>query len=470
MFPDRTRFPVLAWPCLLSCVLALCAAAGARAQEQSTSRNGNDYTLSVRLVSTDGPIAGAQVRWGFQPSQPGDTTLSPPVTQTDGNGVASFSVRLAPAPGTRTVTWADDNDGFGSFTLSHDAGLAQDALGQHAALPGIGLESARNQLRTIAQRLRQRRGGGGAVSIFGNGLAGGRALDPITARMANRNAPSADPGGRLGVFLNGQGSRGTRDTTANERGFDADTAGLTGGTDYRLRDDLLVGAALGVLSTRAAFAANLGDTRTQGLSASAFGTYYINNFYVDSILTYGSNWYDSERNVGAGLTANGSTRGAQYGGSVSSGWTGYRGALSAGPYARLTYLRATVDGFTETGASGANLSVARQEATSLTTALGAQVAYALSTAWGVLSPQARLEWEHEHRQGVRLITGSLTADPVKSTFALPSDTPDRDYFNLGLGVAAQFAQGRSLFLSYEGQFGRSDFRNHVLLIGGRIEF
>jgi outer membrane autotransporter protein len=88
----------------------------------------------------------------------------------------------------------------------------------------------------------------------------------------------------------------------------------------------------------------------------------------------------------------------------------------------------------------------------------------------VLSPNARLEWEHQFRDNSRLLTGSLVADPVQQVFTVATDNPDRDYFNLAVGLAAQFAKGRAAFISYETVLGRSTVTNHAVTLGVRLEF
>jgi hypothetical protein len=48
----------------------------------------------------------------------------------------------------------------------------------------------------------------------------------------------------------------------------------------------------------------------------------------------------------------------------------------------------------------------------------------------VLSPNLKLEWEHQFKDNSRQLTGSLVVDPQQQTFAVATDDPDRNYFNL----------------------------------------
>jgi outer membrane autotransporter protein len=105
----------------------------------------------------------------------------------------------------------------------------------------------------------------------------------------------------------------------------------------------------------------------------------------------------------------------------------------------------------------------------VTTALGGQAAYAISTTWGVLSPLVRFEWEHEYKANSRTVTASVLADPATAV-AVQTSSPDRDYFNLGTGLSATFKGGVSAFFYYEAVVGRANFTNHGFTGGVRLEF
>ena len=181
---------------------------------------------------------------------------------------------------------------------------------------------------------------------------------------------------------------------------------MTTGGDYKLTNNLILGAAFGYIKSRAELHAFAGHTTMNSCSLSAFGTYYIaKKMYVDGIGTYGWNTYDIERNVrGANETARGYPDGNRFALSVGSWYDFNFGPLSAGPTLRVNYLNVHIDGFQERGAGTSNLKVNSQNLESLTTDLGGQVSYAISMLCGVLSPMARSEWEHEFKNDSRLVT------------------------------------------------------------------
>jgi outer membrane autotransporter protein len=298
----------------------------------------------------------------------------------------------------------------------------------------------------------------------------------IPTPAGSGSGASADPVhqldfGRLGLFLNGLGSFGDQQKTPRELGFDFHTGGFLLGGDYKLTNNLILGAALGYLNTRAQLDDSAGHVTNNGYNLSAFGTYYIaNTMHVDGIATYTWNAYDLERNVqSASETARGHPDGNQFALSVGSGYDFHVGALTAGPTFRVNYLNIFIDGYRERGAATSDLKVNSQTITSVTTDLGAQVTYAISVPFGVLSPTVRFEWEHEFENNSRTITSHSVVDPG-SVLTVKTNGPDRDYFNLGAGVSATFKRGMSTFFYYEAVLGRNNFTNNSFTAGLRFEF
>jgi len=82
-------------------------------------------------------------------------------------------------------------------------------------------------------------------------------LDRDSMSLATGGAAGDDDaaglGGRLGLFLNGRIGSGSKDTTSLEAGYDVDTTGLTGGVDYRISDQFVIGGAFSYGMTEADF-------------------------------------------------------------------------------------------------------------------------------------------------------------------------------------------------------------------------
>ncbi len=371
------------------------------------------------------------------------------------------------------------------LTSSQLAGVLGTLSQQQAIAQGSNaVEAAPNQSR-VAARLVALRGGRGSQLV----LAGREfTLDGKEVRAGQRLLPNQTGGGasadqaspgRLGLWLNGDGSFGDADSTQNQVGYSYHTAGLTAGADYRLTDNLVLGAAFNYLRTNATFVSTLGNADSQGYGGILYGTYHIGRFHID--LNGGFTWnnYDITRNivyagVGPSFTivnrvATGSPSGQEYNINFGLGYDFAVSGFTLTPYGRVEYLNLVTDSYTESGAIGLNLQVGGQRVQSLLTVLGGQASYAWSVPFGVLSPYVRAEWRHEYLNNPRSITAQFVNDPFGTAFFIPTDSPTRNYADVGGGLSAQFAKGISTFLSFDAILGLTNFTNYQFVGGVRFE-
>jgi len=141
----------------------------------------------------------------------------------------------------------------------------------------------------------------------------------------------------------------------------------------------------------------------------------------------------------------------------------------------MNYAHLSVDGYNEKDPynTGLNLDIRSQSADSLTTSLGTQLSYAISTQVGVFLPKLGAEWEHEFMDDAYFITGSFVNDPDPlnpTTFDITTDSPTRDYFRLSPGVSMVFPRGISAFLNYDVLLGYDNFNSNNFTFGLRYEF
>jgi outer membrane lipase/esterase len=403
------------------------------------------------------------------------------------NGLAQITLTLGPTPGNVTVRASITGGGVvaGSsvtFVINDATSTAVSGLKTYTVLGNLAITTTTVQNTNIGLRLAAlRRGTTGGVSVSGLSLnVAGQPmpLGAVTTFMPSggggASGDGSNPLGGLGIFLNGQGSFGDQDPTNREPGFKFNTQGMTLGGDYRVTDNIVLGAAFGYLHTAADLDQSGGRVKMNGYSGSLFGSYYVGDkFYVDAIATYGRNDYGVTRNVTFGdssVTARSDPDGRQLSVSSSAGYNFNFGSWTVGPLAKVTYINVHIDGFQERGADIFNLAVRRQTIESLATDLGGQVSYAISTPWGVLTPLARAEWEHEFKGGARFINGSLVADPLRTTFGAQANNPDRNYVNLATGITGTFQRGVSAFAHYETVLGRTNVTNHSFTAGIRFQF
>lgn len=337
------------------------------------------------------------------------------------------------------------------------------------------------QLANVRMRLLALRQGAAGLSVnnLSLGVQGedvplGRLLAALI-KGANGGGASADGGGddRLGVFLNGRVNFGNSGTTVNETGFNFDTLGVTAGADYRFSDRLVAGGALGFASTSNEFAAGTGNMSARDLSISTYGSYYLpKDMFVDWIATYVNNHYDINHNIvysGFNASTSATTGGDQLALAVNAGRDFHHGGLLFTPYARVEYIATGIDAYREGNGSGLAVAIDHQSMSYLTSVLAGRLSKAMSVSWGVLSPSVHAEWVHQYDNGSRLIGGHFVGDP-NAAFAVRTDGPDRDYFNIGFGLVATLPRGMSGFFNYETVVGRNHVRNTLMQLGARVQF
>jgi outer membrane autotransporter protein len=437
-----------------------------------------DPTASGAVTVTAAAVRGTQVVFTVNSTQFGDLDGLTPNERETAQALDNTCAALEDGTeGLEALAAACSATGAEALTV-----IEQVTPDQVASQGATSVDIQHTQFTNINTRLVQLRGGATGPSASGLTLnfKGQPLLDKGFAYLlsnAGGGAASADepsPFGRLGVFINGSGSFGDTNSTTDELGFDFDTKGITAGADYRVTNTLILGGALGYVSSDYDFDNNQGDQDITGYTVSAFGTWYQSEkVYVDGILSYGWNDFDLKRRIRFGttdITAKGSPDGTEFAASIGAGYDFNRGALSFGPYGRLNYITADIDGYEENPAGGLEQGYDDQDVDSLTTLLGGQVSYAISTRRGVFSPQLRLEWAHEFEGDSQNINARFLNDPTGGTFNVGTDDPDRDYFNLGAGVAAVIGPGRSAFIYYETSAGRDEISEHSIAGGLRFEF
>lgn len=345
----------------------------------------------------------------------------------------------------------------------------------------LHVEVAGSQAANIAARIAELRSGSLGLRRAAAPQRNRRtlALDHKTLPQGLNGGAAGSGDSRLGFFFNGRLDTGDKDATSTETGFDFDGFGLTAGMDYRVTDSTVLGAAIGFGKTEADYQFNAGDMDVDGYTLSLYGTHYAGaQFYVDGILSYSNNKFESTRRFttagGDALTAVGDTDGNVLNAGVGAGWEIQSGATTFGPYIRFNYTEVDIDEFRESGASFWGMAIDGQELESVNGVLGIQFTHALSQSWGVLLPHARLEWVHEFENERRIINarflGAVQSNTGLTPILQPTDDPDQDYFNIAVGLSAQFGSGAAAFVQYEGVAGLDTINEHALEFGVRFDY
>jgi outer membrane lipase/esterase len=312
---------------------------------------------------------------------------------------------------------------------------------------------------------------------------GGQALPPTSAfalapvgqdgKLQTGGGASADtpnPFERWGVFVNGDVDVGRQSTTNTQTGFKVTYKSIMLGTDYRFVGNHVLGASLGFSKADTDLDAGAGTQDAKGYSFSLYGSYVPQeNAYIDGILTVGHNKYNSQRLQTDGTFATSNNHGDHLGLSVSAGYAFNRGPLAVTPYGRVEYIDAKVDGLTESGNSAEALTLSDQRIKATTLSIGGQASYALSTSWGVLVPNGRLELQHVAQNNVKNVSVRLASD-ITSAGDVPTLGPDRTFGRYALGVSTVLPRGVGAFFNYEQLFGKDNFSDRHYTLGLRVGF
>jgi outer membrane autotransporter protein len=353
------------------------------------------------------------------------------------------------------------------------------------------------QSANIAQRFSELRNGAQGISFSGLDLGLPSGVSEITAPIVAMlkgvigggagDDKSSLIGSRLGIFINGNFTRGSQSTTEDEQGFDLQSNALTLGVDYRFTNRLTIGVAAGYAKSTSEFDGSGGTLDAKSYSGTLYGMYDVNGFFINGLLNGGHNTYNSIRDIvfstnGAGggalscagssciTTAQGSTGARQLAVGLASGYDFRPGALVVGPDISVNYAKINVDAFDENGPSGLNLAYAEQSGTSVRLKMGGHLSYNLSTRYCVIAPQIMARYVHEFNndqqaENVRFVADTFTV----SGFQVFTDQPDRNFFEYGAGITFQFPFNIAGYIDYESVSGLQDVSVHTFSVGLRVQ-
>lgn len=292
---------------------------------------------------------------------------------------------------------------------------------------------------------------------------------------------SGDDFSRWGLFANGNMKIGEKDASDNNGGYEFDMLGLTVGADYRFTDNLIVGGSVGYGLADIEYGSDSGSLNTDSWSGSIFASYYIKDFYIDGLINYARDNYDSKRRINytdsggtIDRTALGDTRGNQLSFGLGSGYDFNHGGWTFGPQVASYYLNATVNDLMETGAKSYNTFINNSQSQSFTLSAGGHISYTFTPSWGVISPYARVDLVHEFIDDPEILEIGFIVDPSAgadgmSMTELTTERLDSNYVNWAAGVTAQFKHGLSGFIDYQTTTGYSGFSIHDISVGVRLE-
>ncbi|WP_175561896.1 autotransporter domain-containing protein [Kaistia soli] len=276
-------------------------------------------------------------------------------------------------------------------------------------------------------------------------------------------SPGSDDMVGFTTWMSGIGSTGSISGNANASGLDYSLGGTAFGLDYRLNPSLLLGVAGGYVAGSQSVDGFAGDSDLDTLSVAAYASFAQGAFYADALAGYANASNSLQRFIGSpGLApgiAYGDTDAGQFLGQIETGYrfdvdTPFKSSIT--PFGRLQVVSLGQDGFTETGSSLYNLSVASQSTTSVRTTFGADFNATLDLGTGMpLDLGLRLGWVHEFADTVQSMNASFTSAPG-ADFTVFGTTLPRDSALVGFSGNLGISDNASLFASYDAELGNGD--------------
>lgn len=372
-------------------------------------------------------------------------------------------------------------------------GVATGAGGGGAASVQASAASILN--RTILQRLNEDRNeddssgqkhasilGVNPFGMFSPGMFGGFGMaapgQPVGGTSGGTFGMSSDRWKGLGVFASGLVESLNRDDTTFQEGYKSSILGFTAGADYRFSRQVTAGAAFTYSNTNGDFRQG-GDFSNNGYEWTVFGQYLpTDRTFIQVTGGYGRNSYLVNRRNSLTLTniavngfSSSNSNADVFKVGVLTGYDHPIGMFTVGPRVGLNYSHTHIHDYDEQGATGLELKFDDQYVNSLQSLLGVQGQAAISTSFGVLVPQANVDYIHEFANSQRFLNVQYAQDfsPVPTKFRFQNDVPVRNYFNLGAGLLMVMPNGWQPFVNFRAMVGNEQFNNYAGTFGVRIE-
>ncbi|MBI1261932.1 MAG: autotransporter domain-containing protein [Rhizobiales bacterium] len=290
---------------------------------------------------------------------------------------------------------------------------------------------------------------GGSIQLAANGAAG-----DLTASLYGPAFYGS--GADYGFWMRAFGQAGKTDARSGlNDGYDYQGGGLQAGYDFRLDESTILGLSAGyahadINPDRVTTDGNV-DSYLVGLYAGkTFGA-----FDLSGQLGAAFNRHETSRYVnlfGTVYEAQGDYDGLTLSGSAELGYTIAAGSWTLRPVAGLDLFHIHTEGYTETGAPGANLTQSSYDDVVLRSSLGLGLATQFDAGFlGQVIPSADIRWGHDIDQADDTATWSFAGSPG-SAFQVASNQQDRDALLLGLGLQAFATDDLSLGLTASGDF------------------
>ena len=250
---------------------------------------------------------------------------------------------------------------------------------------------------TVQVRLDSLRMGGTDVQNVNHssGLSSGGVLDGILERHA---------------WVKALGGKSKQDSEDGFAGADSRYHGVMGGMDFTNSSDLTLGAAFAYARTDV----NMNDYRDgDGADIDTYQlTAYFNQsferFYVEGMLTYAYQNYETKRNTHVIGVAKGDFDGDMFAARLVSGMPLYLEQFTVTPFFGVEAYHTRQRGYTEKGADYLSMHINSNESNRFRSLVGTKVSKEFELSDGsILTPTLQVSWRHEFKEDGITTTSSF---------------------------------------------------------------
>lgn len=283
----------------------------------------------------------------------------------------------------------------------------------------------------------------------------------VYQRMNDQNSPHPEDGWWLNVI--GQTSVGSVYGTERSRDH---LIGFAGGYDFS-GPRHVIGMALNLSWDKVTYGAgNMGGTN-RDYAVAVYGAQSFGALRLSGQLAYNAGKVTSTKIITMG--ANTRTAGGSAGESLfkASGQVGYdlkTKSWTLEPFVGIDFAKGSINGFTETGAGAADLSVSRIKADQ-TDLLGG---VSFTKSKGLVRPYFRGNYRYALSTGDNTVTAYMNGDSSTS-FTVTGLSKAKNEIDVNSGVNFVFDDAGALFVGYQGTY-RANYQSHGINFGIRLEF
>lgn len=273
----------------------------------------------------------------------------------------------------------------------------------------------------------------------------------------------------LSAYILVDGGGGRRSSQATATGYRWDNVGGTVGFEYRLAPNAMLGAAFNYSNPTQKLARGLGSAEADNYQFGLYGGWNGRNAFLQGVATLGWQNYDLTR-TGVLKPLVASPSGTTAAAALKAGYLFDFGAARLGPIAGLTYARARLGGYTETGDPALALKVGAQTQEAWIGSIGAQLRYPLMLGATALNTYLNLTLESDLKGNGRMVSYAAVSAPlIVNAWTIPGQG-SRLYGRVAAGASANLGANWAMSVNLTSTLARKGGDDYSGSVGLKYSF